>query len=221
MSHVFLPRVHHGKAPFAKRGRVLRAFFVLALVFGAQEVRATDAASQDAETVYLHETHEAKPPLGFPGFCKRYPSQCSPVSAGRTVRLSAVSLATLKAINDWVNGRITETSDLDAFGREEYWTLPKARGDCEDFALLKRQSLIAIGFPSEALMVTVVRTADLQTHAVLSVATDQGELILDNLQAAILPWQVSGYAFIKRQSFLDPSRWSFLEMTHKQGLPSL
>jgi predicted transglutaminase-like cysteine proteinase len=37
-------------------------------------------------------------------------------------------------------------------------------------------------------------------HAVLMVLTDQGDFILDNKRAAVLPWRRTGYTFIKRES---------------------
>ena len=44
-------------------------------------------------------------------------------------------------------------------------------------------------------------------HAVLTVKTDKGELILDNQNEDILLWSETGYRFVKRQSQTDPNVW--------------
>jgi predicted transglutaminase-like cysteine proteinase len=36
-------------------------------------------------------------------------------------------------------------------------------------------------------------------HAVLMVRTDRGDFILDNQHRAVLPWNETGYEFIKRE----------------------
>ena len=48
-------------------------------------------------------------------------------------------------------------TDLDLYGRIEHWTYPAAMGDCEDYVLLKRRLLRERGWPSSALLITVVR----------------------------------------------------------------
>ena len=37
-------------------------------------------------------------------------------------------------------------------------------------------------------------------HAVLMVRTDRGDYILDNKTSAVLPWDQTGYVFVKRES---------------------
>jgi predicted transglutaminase-like cysteine proteinase len=37
-------------------------------------------------------------------------------------------------------------------------------------------------------------------HAVLTIRTDRGDYILDNKTSAILPWDQTGYVFVKRES---------------------
>jgi len=44
-------------------------------------------------------------------------------------------------------------------------------------------------------------------HAVLTVKTDKGELILDNQNDEIRLWSDTGYRFVKRQSQADPNVW--------------
>jgi hypothetical protein len=50
-------------------------------------------------------------------------------------------------------------SDREQFGKEDVWSLPATgRGDCEDFALMKRKLLIERGWPSSALLLTAALT---------------------------------------------------------------
>ena len=37
-------------------------------------------------------------------------------------------------------------------------------------------------------------------HAVLMIRTDRGDYILDNKTSAVLPWDRTGYVFVKRES---------------------
>jgi predicted transglutaminase-like cysteine proteinase len=42
---------------------------------------------------------------------------------------------------------------------------------------------------------------------VLTVKTDHGDFILDNQEPQVLPWNKTGYRFVKRQSQADPNVW--------------
>ena len=44
-------------------------------------------------------------------------------------------------------------------------------------------------------------------HAILTVKSGKGELILDNLTDDIRAWAQSGYTFVKRQSQENPNIW--------------
>jgi len=52
-----------------------------------------------------------------------------------------------------------------------------------------------------------VRDLDGEGHAILTVKTDRGEFVLDNLTDEIRPWDATGYRFVKRQSQSDPNVW--------------
>jgi predicted transglutaminase-like cysteine proteinase len=124
------------------------------------------------------------------------------------VVLSSKAWKDLVRVNNRVNQTIKPMTDLDHYGVVEKWTYPDdGYGDCEDYVLLKRRMLIDSGWPREALLITVVRDAKGDGHAVLTVKTDRGELILDNQNTAILPWYESGYRFVKRQSQSNPNIW--------------
>src|SRR3954469_7578977 len=126
-----------------------------------------------------------------------------PVSAKppAPVNLTPERMSELRQINSHVNGTIVEVSDMDQYGREDVWTLPTSgRGDCEDFALLKRKLLMQQGWPASALSISVGTTSSGEAHAVLVVTTASGEYVLDNLTPSILPPPQKSHTFLSRQS---------------------
>ena len=94
---------------------------------------------------------------------------------------------------------------------EDYWELPfdggGDAGDCEDYALQKRQLLTSLHMPASALSVAIVKTAWNEPHAVLLVRTDAGAYVLDNLTSEIKPWKDVSYRWVKWQSGSDPDIW--------------
>jgi predicted transglutaminase-like cysteine proteinase len=121
-------------------------------------------------------------------------------------------LAELAETNLGVNRSIEPVTDLELYGVSDYWTLPlTGKGDCEDYALLKRHMLIEAGWPSSALLMTVVRDEKGDGHAVLTARTSKGDLILDNKLDEILLWSKTSYQFVMRQSYLDPKSWVALD----------
>lgn len=148
-------------------------------------------------------------PVGASDFCRRDRDACAP--HGNVVQVETLTTASwqqLIAINDNVNQNIVPETDQQLYGKAEYWTYPQqGAGDCEDIALEKQRELIAAGWDPSALLMTVVRQADGEGHAVLMVRTDRGDLILDNQDGRILVWKDTGYQFIKRQSQADAGKW--------------
>lgn len=114
---------------------------------------------------------------------------------------------TILKINYTVNTTIKPMTDMELYGVEEKWAIPTTAGDCEDYALLKRKDLINSGFsPSDTLM-TVVLQPNGEGHAVLTVRTDHGDFILDNMRNKVMLWSDTEYTYLKRQSADDPARW--------------
>ncbi len=100
----------------------------------------------------------------------------------------------LKQVNDFFNQFLYE-EDIDSRGVDDYWKSPAefivdGGGDCEDFAIIKYFTLVALGIPTDALRITYVTSLVLhQPHMVLSYyATPEAEpLILDSLEPNIVP----------------------------------
>jgi len=119
----------------------------------------------------------------------------------RQIALTEERMAQLQQVNSHVNSTIREVSDLEQYGREDVWALPTSgKGDCEDFALLKRKMLIERGWPASSLSITVGATSQGEAHAVLTVSTSQGQYVLDNLTSSILSPAQTGHVFYARQS---------------------
>ncbi len=159
-------------------------------------------------TAFMRTFGETAPPLGYLQFCRLHPRQCEPKGGPtRRVHLSKTKWIELGEVNELVNAMIVPATDAQLYGVSEFWTIPLTHGDCEDYVLLKRSLLIERGWPESALLITVVRDELDEGHAVLTVRTHLGDLVLDNKHSAILNWRQTGYRFIKRQSFRDPSLW--------------
>lgn len=148
-------------------------------------------------------------PIGHYEFCQRNAAACA-VKA-RNVAPTAMTNALyqlLVNVNVSVNAAVKPMSDMDVYGRDEYWAFPVGGvGDCEDYVLEKQAQLQAAGIPLANLLITVVRKPDGEGHAVLTVRTGDGDYVLDNLNDEVLSWQDTGYTYLKRQSSENTGRW--------------
>lgn len=149
-------------------------------------------------------------PTGWLQFCAENPAECQPVAEqARDVTLTPELLQQLYTVNAYANDRVKWTSDTELYNKSERWAYPLDRGDCEDIVLLKRRMLAKSGWPLGALLITTVeeRRADKGRHAVLTVKTDRGEMILDNQTPEILFWYETSYRYLSRQSPENPNLW--------------
>jgi predicted transglutaminase-like cysteine proteinase len=98
----------------------------------------------------------------------------------------------LAVVNRAVNTMIAYRKDQGVYGNLDYWAKPaeilsRGAGDCEDFAILKMSALIKAGVPAQSMSLVVLQDARRGVfHAVLSVATQSGTFILDNLSNQVL-----------------------------------
>lgn len=148
-------------------------------------------------------------PYGWVDFCQRYEAECETgVRRARDLVLTPRTLANLRRVNALVNRMIRPMSDMDHWGVVDQWDIPTdGYGDCEDYALLKRKLLIEEGVPRQALLMTVVKDENAEGHAVLTVMTDRGEFVLDNMHDSVVAWEDLPYRFVKRQSQEDENLW--------------
>lgn len=146
-------------------------------------------------------------PIGAAEFCKGHRADCAPGVLRDVEMLTESSWMQLLAVNDAVNRDVQPVTDDVLFGVTERWAYPNGQGDCEDYALEKRRQLINKGWAPSTLLMTVVRQANGEGHAVLMVRTDRGDLVLDNQDGRVLLWNDTPYEFVKRQSQTDPRKW--------------
>jgi predicted transglutaminase-like cysteine proteinase len=184
-----------------KSGRVLIA------ALAASTINALPAGSE--QLARMPVSGATRPPFGWVEFCARQPGQCAgATTTPRNLALSREAWIYLVRVNKWVNETIKPLSDLEHWGVVERWSYPDdGYGDCEDYVLLKRRTLIQSGWPREALLVTVAHDKNDKGHAVLTVITDKGDYVLDNQNDDILLWSETGYRFFKRQSQANPNAW--------------
>lgn len=147
-------------------------------------------------------------PIGHYEFCRRYQAECQRNTEVGLVKLTETSWSRIVEINAVVNRSIFPRTDQEIYGVAEYWAYPKTEGDCEDFALLKQYMLERAGYPRSALLLTVVRQANGDGHAVLTVRTDRGDFVLDNLEERVLDWKKTDLRFLKRQSERNAGKWN-------------
>jgi predicted transglutaminase-like cysteine proteinase len=194
-----------GQTFFGRRiaGRSLAGIAALIVSWGmaATAAQAQTSITLPTPTALLGQGGTAKPTLGWVHFCDVNPVECAvDLSEPAVIALTAKTWQTMMRVNRQVNGAIKPLSDADHWGVEDRWDFAEdGYGDCEDYQLLKRKFLVSAGFPRRALRMTVVVDENGQGHAVMMVRTDRGEYILDNKRNTVLPWNQTGYTYVKRE----------------------
>lgn len=207
-------RISLGRLPLIFLG--LAAFGVgCAITLAATSAALPRAAALRPQDASYASTGDIKPaPYGWQHFCGAQPAECEPLVLGPVLaRLTAQSWAELNAINTIVDREIEPIGDEDHYHIYEqdilnWWTYPDdGKGNCNDYVLMKRKLLIEAGWPRSALLMTVVVDQHGDGHLILMVRTDRGDLILDNMREEIVPWDRTGYRFVKRQSAYNHNDW--------------
>ena len=148
-------------------------------------------------------------PIGHYDFCKQHPGECSIRPSNLApARMTNGLMSKLAGVTARVNAAVKPMSDMDIYGKDEVWAYPdKGVGDCEDYVLEKRRRLSRMGISLSDLLITVVRKPDGEGHSVLTVRTDKGDYVLDNLNDKVKAWDQTGYRFLKRQAIDNTGRW--------------
>lgn len=182
---------------------------VMATAIPAQGYTSSKTSNMsESSAIYSPQYGGTLPPIGYVEFCARYKAECRNVGAGKSsVDLNNKTWAQLVEVNDFANDKVAPVTDMDLYGTIERWEYPSLAGDCEDYVLMKKRYLEGLGFPSEALLITVVLDENGDGHAVLMVRTDGGDFVLDNRRRTVLRWSETGYEFLKRQSQANPRKW--------------
>lgn len=191
------------KAGLARRVGIAWLAFVTGLS-ATMPALSIDARSPNAGLLPIRG--QISPPAGAMHLCGNYDWACA--KSGRQMLVGEASLETVRAINQRANRSIRSISDMDQYRVAERWAMPTKRGgDCEDYAIYKKAALIKAGFPPEQLLIATVLDRQRQSHAVLVLRTGTQDLVLDNLTNRILPWQKTGYTFLRLQDPRQPAHW--------------
>jgi predicted transglutaminase-like cysteine proteinase len=189
-------------------GWIVSAFLCLAFAGTALQATAEEVAPLPSAPVMPLGGEDDRPTTAWKDFCRRLPGECEiDGTEPATIALSQDVWTLLNKINLHVNRTIEPMTDRAHWGVSDRWDYPDdGKGDCEDIQLLKRKLLAAAGLPRRAMRMTVVIDKRDAGHAVLTVRTDRGDFILDNETDAVLPWDKTGYEFVKREGS-DSSAW--------------
>ncbi|RCS22029.1 transglutaminase [Phyllobacterium salinisoli] len=178
------------------------------MVAQATEAGAAQPTEAGLQSPWMNSGERTTQPIGHYEFCQRYAHECNIVSkSDKPVTLTQELWSKVIEINNQVNTTIEARTDMDMWGKAEVWSYPTKYGDCEDYALLKRQMLQQAGVPINALLITVVRQPNGDGHAVLTMRSDRGDFVLDNLEPRVLIWNQTEYQYLKRQSARNTGVW--------------
>lgn len=100
----------------------------------------------------------------------------------------------LTAVNNFIN-RLDYVSDNEQWHTVDYWATPLQTivtkgGDCEDFAIAKYFTLVAMGMDEKKLRLTYAKTINTNTSHIVLTYFEQANadpLVLDNLHPSIMP----------------------------------
>ena len=178
-----LPHAARSRGAFAWAARLPTPAVLLALALCALSVRAWDPAR-------LRFAAERHGPAAVIAAAALEETMRAVEDEGEPERLGAV--------NDFFNARLAYREDIDNWGQVDYWASPleslgKGAGDCEDYAIAKYFTLVALGIPDARLRLVYVRATlagapgGSIAHMVLAYyASPEAEpLLLDNLDPAI------------------------------------
>lgn len=176
-------------------------------------------AAQPPHSTAMAVADVIMPPQGYLEYCIRSPEECRQTTSpsDRRQMLDAARWADLEEVNASVNASVRYVTDARLYDTNEFWAYPNGRGDCEDFALLKRKLLLARGWRTESLLISVALDRDNLRHAVLLVATDKGDYVLDNQLQHVVAWADTGYKWQMRQTAANPNVWVALTGNAEQA----
>jgi predicted transglutaminase-like cysteine proteinase len=155
---------------------------------------ATGASLDDSDLVVA--------PSAFQNFCRNHPDQCLTHGRAGVAKIDAKALTELAWVDTHVNRAIRPLP-----AAADAYQLGVKAGSCNEYAVEKRRWLLAHGWSAAALSLAVVRLPDGRGHLVLTVRTDLGDLVLDNLTNRVVSVDQTDYTWIERQSTIHPMLW--------------
>lgn len=156
------------------------------------------------------------PPIGHSRFCLQYPDDCKVRGIDfrrRNIALTRERWNELNSVNREVNRNIV-AEVTPGNGTFEEWLISPTAGDCKDYAITKRHELLALGWPSRALLLSEVVVPSGEHHLVLVVRLKDIDLVLDNLNANIRPVAMTfrQYDWVRIETPQNPRFWVRVRM---------
>jgi len=151
-------------------------------------------------------------PLAFVKFCLQGGALCEQADTDKPLELTAERWQQIQDVNQRINSRIKPDPTKGPYD----WSLETSSGNCNDYAVQKQNALVELGFPLAALALTVAITPWGEGHLVLTLRTDRGDFVLDNLREEVLAWNRIQYRWIKRQSAQNPQQWVGIAPANQQ-----
>jgi predicted transglutaminase-like cysteine proteinase len=201
---------------FSRKNRrfiILALMTALAGVYSGNSANATGLGFSKGLSWGLERIQFLAPALGpfsHARFCVQYPEDCKVQGmafGGGKLALTDRLWADLVEINAQVNRAIKPERNTGGVAAEMWLISPKA-GACSDYAVTKRHELLARGWPSGALLLAEVVMPSSEHHLVVVVRTEEGDLVIDNMNANIRPWFKTQYQWVRIQSPANPMAWS-------------
>jgi len=121
--------------------------------------------------------------------------------------MSSYNLA--ERINSQVNASVTYKTDLEQYDTPDCWVEAGTFGDCEDYALRKRELLLNAGFARKDLHLACCWVETEAYHCVLLCRTDNGWFVLDNRHPLPMIPKQCGYDWDKALDEVD-GKWYVL-----------
>lgn len=109
---------------------------------------------------------------------------------------------TICRVNRYLNWYLEYQSDIDHYGKRDYWTYPHdGRGDCEDFSIAKKAELCKTELKKHKIpsFLATCWTRQGRHHVVVLVDTDRGTFCMDNRYESVWHYQDLPYKWDKRQ----------------------
>ena len=199
MPEPFLGRLN--ARPFLKSWLHPTSLAMALMLVGARSEAQMVTAPRSPSKSVATKNYGVTPVPGWIRFCRQWPEECAVNSSEpATITLTPQAWEMLTRVNRQVNATIRSMTDMEHWGVEDHWGFAEdGYGDCEDYQLVKRERLVAAGFPRRALRMTAVLDEDGAPHAVMMVRTDRGDFILDNKRNTVLPWRQTGYIYLQRE----------------------
>jgi predicted transglutaminase-like cysteine proteinase len=177
-----------------------RVFAVLSML--ALMSLGFDPSAQAGPTIATGDA--VVPPVGYIVFCVKHSKECL-ISVGKpdVVDLTNARRAELDRVQADVNWQVKPRANP----THAWQYAVDGYGDCNTYALTKRQALIALGWPEDALLLAAVYDELGEGHLILVARTNKGDFVLDNRLKPVVAWNTLPYRWVSMQSQQSPARW--------------